>query len=52
MIDEYTEELLAQHEDEITRLKEDKKTKTRLLISVRKYMEICEEEKQLAVWSV
>jgi len=46
--DEHTEELLLLHEDEIKRLKEERRTKAYLLPSVRKYFDICEEEKELA----
>lgn len=46
--DEHTEELLAIHEEEIRRLKEERKLKGPLLASVRKYFEICEDEKELA----
>ncbi|KAI0300522.1 microtubule associated protein-domain-containing protein [Multifurca ochricompacta] len=45
--DEHTEELLLLHEDEIRRLKEERRTKSYLLPSVRKYFDICEEEKEL-----
>ena len=40
--------MLVLHEDEISRLKEERKTKAPLLLSIRKYLEICEEEKELA----
>ncbi|KAF8737335.1 hypothetical protein AX14_013020 [Amanita brunnescens Koide BX004] len=46
--DEHTEELLTIHEDEIRRLKEEKRVKAPLLASIKKYFEICEEEKELA----
>lgn len=46
--DEHTEELLLLHEDEIRRLKEERRTKAHLLPSVRKYFDICGEEKELA----
>ncbi|KAF8483578.1 microtubule associated protein-domain-containing protein [Russula ochroleuca] len=46
--DEHTEELLLLHEDEIRRLKEERRTKAYLLPSIRKYFDICEEEKELA----
>ena len=36
------------HEDEIGRLKEERKTKGPLLVGIRRYFEICEEEKELA----
>ncbi|KXN82934.1 Anaphase spindle elongation protein 1 [Leucoagaricus sp. SymC.cos] len=47
--DEYTEELLAIHEEEIRRLKEDRRLKAPLLATVRKYFDICEEAKELAL---
>jgi protein regulator of cytokinesis 1 len=47
-LDEHTEELLLLHEDEIKRLKEERRTKAYLLPGVRKYFDICEEEKELA----
>ena len=47
-IDEFTEELLAIHEDEIKRLKEERRNKAPLLANIKKYFEICEEEKELA----
>ncbi|KAI9511990.1 microtubule associated protein-domain-containing protein [Russula earlei] len=46
--DEHTEELLLLHEEKIKRLKEERRTKAHLLPSVRKYFDICEEEKELA----
>ncbi|ESK83169.1 microtubule associated protein [Moniliophthora roreri MCA 2997] len=46
--DEHTEELLLIHEEEIRKLKEEKRIKAPLLNSIRKYFEICEEEKELA----
>ncbi|KZT25862.1 hypothetical protein NEOLEDRAFT_1132852 [Neolentinus lepideus HHB14362 ss-1] len=46
--DEHTEELLILHEDEIKRLKEEKRSKAPLLASIKKYFDICEEEKELA----
>ena len=48
-IDEHTEELLALHEKEITRLKEERRIKAPILAAVKKYYEICEEETELAV---
>ena len=48
LLDEYTEDLLTVHEEEIKRLKEEKRKKAPLLASIRKYFEICEEEKELA----
>lgn len=47
-IDEFTEELLAIHEDEIKRLKEERRNKAPLLANIKKYFDICEEEKELA----
>ncbi|EKM53255.1 uncharacterized protein PHACADRAFT_124758 [Phanerochaete carnosa HHB-10118-sp] len=46
--DEHTEELLAIHEEEIRRLKEERKLKGPLLKSIQKYFDICEDEKDLA----
>ncbi|KAH8109431.1 microtubule associated protein-domain-containing protein [Phellopilus nigrolimitatus] len=45
--DEHTEELLTTHEEEIRRLKEERRMKAPLLAGIRKYFEICEEEKEL-----
>lgn len=45
---EATEELLARHEEEIKRLKEEKRTKAPLLAMVKKHREIMEEERELA----
>lgn len=47
-VDEHTEELLTIHEDEIRRLKEERRMKAPLLASIKKYFDICEEEKELA----
>ncbi|KAG7095227.1 hypothetical protein E1B28_006002 [Marasmius oreades] len=46
--DEHTEELLLIHEEEIRKLKEEKRIKAPLLAGIRKYFDICEEEKELA----
>ncbi|KAF8154613.1 microtubule associated protein-domain-containing protein [Crassisporium funariophilum] len=46
--DEYTEELLTIHEDEIRRLKDERRVKAPLLASIKKYFEICDEERELA----
>ncbi|THU93332.1 hypothetical protein K435DRAFT_670441 [Dendrothele bispora CBS 962.96] len=46
--DEHTEELFGIHEDEIRKLQEEKRLKAPLLASVRKYFEICDEERELA----
>ncbi|KAH9950769.1 microtubule associated protein-domain-containing protein [Amylocystis lapponica] len=46
--DEHTEELLSIHEEEIRRLKEERRVKGPLLASIRKYFDICEDEKELA----
>ena len=46
--DEHTEELLAVHEKEIKHLKEERRMKAPLLAGIKKYFEICEEEKELA----
>ncbi|KAG2152738.1 microtubule associated protein-domain-containing protein [Suillus clintonianus] len=45
--DEHTEDLLSQHEHEIARLKAEVRLKMPMLTSIKKYMEICEEEKEL-----
>jgi hypothetical protein len=47
-LDEHTEELLVIHEDEITRLKDERKLKGPLLLSIKKYFDIAEDEKELA----
>ena len=47
MVDEHTEDLLSQHEHEIARLKAEVRFKMPLLTSIKQYMEICEEEKEL-----
>jgi hypothetical protein len=39
----------VQHETELERLRAELKTKSRLLAAVKKYIEICEEEKELEV---
>ncbi|KAH9896871.1 microtubule associated protein-domain-containing protein [Cubamyces lactineus] len=46
--DEHTEELLTIHEEEIRRLKEERRMKGSLLNSVKKYFDILEDEKELA----
>lgn len=46
--DEHTEELLSIHEEEIRRLKEERRLKGPLLASIKKYFEICDDEKELA----
>ncbi|KAG9311435.1 microtubule associated protein-domain-containing protein [Chiua virens] len=45
--DEHTEDLLSQHEHEIARLKAEVRLKTPMLASIKKYLDICEEEKEL-----
>ena len=40
--------MLTIHEDEIKRLKEEKRLKAPILASVKKYFDICNEEKDLA----
>jgi len=49
ILGDYTEELLTIHEDEIRRLNEERRSKAPLLASVRKYFDICKEEKELAM---
>lgn len=46
--DEHTEELLTLHEQEISRLKEERRIKAPLLAGIRRYFEICDEERELA----
>ncbi|KAI0087221.1 microtubule associated protein-domain-containing protein [Irpex rosettiformis] len=46
--DEHTEELLAIHEEEVRKLKEERRLKGTLLTNIRKYFDICQEEKELA----
>ncbi|TBU28439.1 microtubule associated protein-domain-containing protein [Dichomitus squalens] len=46
--DEHTEELLSIHEEEIKRLKEERRMKGPLLHSIKKYFDICDDEKELA----
>ncbi|KAL5521148.1 hypothetical protein ACEPAG_9070 [Sanghuangporus baumii] len=46
--DEHSEDLLTTHEEEISRLKDEKRRKAPLLASITKYFEICEGEKELA----
>ncbi|THH04962.1 hypothetical protein EW145_g5143 [Phellinidium pouzarii] len=46
--DEHTEDLLTIHENEVRRLKEERRIKAPLLANIRKYFEFCEEEKELA----
>ncbi|PIL27511.1 hypothetical protein GSI_10662 [Ganoderma sinense ZZ0214-1] len=46
--DEHTEELLSLHEEEIKRLKDERRLKGPLLNSIKKYFDICEDEKELA----
>jgi protein regulator of cytokinesis 1 len=47
-VDEFSEELLTRHEEEITNLKEELKAKGPLLQNIRKYLDICGEEAELA----
>lgn len=49
MSGDYTEALLTIHEDEIRRLVEERRLKAPLLASVRRYFDICKEEKELAM---
>ncbi|KAI0826615.1 microtubule associated protein-domain-containing protein [Trametes gibbosa] len=46
--DEHTEELLTLHEEEIRRLKDERRMKGPLLTSVKKYFDILDDEKELA----
>ncbi|PVF98682.1 hypothetical protein CPB86DRAFT_814523 [Serendipita vermifera] len=45
--DEHTEDLLNIHEEEIARLKEERRSKAPILVSIRKYYQVCDEQKQL-----
>jgi Ase1/PRC1/MAP65 family protein len=49
LTDGHSEELLVAHEKELERLRGELKSKSRILVSVKKYKEICDEEKELAV---
>ncbi|KZW01124.1 hypothetical protein EXIGLDRAFT_603456 [Exidia glandulosa HHB12029] len=49
--EEHTEELLMLHEEEIARLKDERRTKAPLLAAVRRWMAICGEERELAAAS-
>ena len=40
--------MLTLHEDEIKRLREERRLKAPLLASIKKYFQICDEEKELA----
>ncbi|KAF7798089.1 hypothetical protein EIP86_009303 [Pleurotus ostreatoroseus] len=46
--DEFTEDLLTLHEDEIKSLKLERKLKGSLLTSIRKYFDILQDQKELA----
>ncbi|KAF9527211.1 microtubule associated protein [Crepidotus variabilis] len=46
--DEFTEELLTIHEDEIKRLKQEKRVKAPLLAAIKKYLDVCDEQKELS----
>jgi Ase1/PRC1/MAP65 family protein len=48
-IDVHSEDLLTIHEEEIARLKEERRSKAPILVSIRKYFQICNEQKQLEV---
>jgi Ase1/PRC1/MAP65 family protein len=51
-IDVHSEDLLTIHEEEIARLKEERRSKAPILVSIRKYFQICDEQRQLEVcWS-
>ncbi len=47
VVGEHTEDLLTIHEERITKLKEERKTKATILVAVRKYFQILEEQKEL-----
>ena len=48
IVDEHTEELLSIHEEEVRRLKEERKLKGPLLRNIQKYFDICQDERELA----
>ena len=48
-VGEHTEDLLTIHEEQIAKLKEERKTKATILVAVRKYFQILEEQKELEV---
>ncbi|KAG8816432.1 hypothetical protein FRC19_000363, partial [Serendipita sp. 401] len=47
--DEHSEDLLTIHEEEIVKLKNERRSKAPILVSIRKYYQICEEQKQLEI---
>ena len=47
--DEHTEDLLVIHEEQIAKLKEERKSKATTLVAIRKYFQILEEQKELEV---
>ena len=47
--DEHTEDLLTIHEEQIAKLKEERKSKASTLVAIRKYFQIIEEQKELEV---
>lgn len=48
-LEQHTEDLLSTHEDEIVKLKMERKSKAPILVAIRKYLQICEEQKELEV---
>jgi hypothetical protein len=46
---EHTEDLLTIHEEQIAKLKEERRTKATILVAIRKYFQILEEQKELEV---
>lgn len=48
-VGEHTEDLLTIHEEQIAKLKEERKTKATILVATRKYFQILEEQKELEV---
>jgi hypothetical protein len=47
-LDDHTEELLAIHEEEIRKLKAERREMAPMLTNVNKYFEVCDVEKELA----
>lgn len=47
--DEYSEELLARHEEEILRLKDERRAKAPILVSINKWFDLCDDQRKLDV---
>lgn len=48
LADDFDEDLLTRHEEEIARLKEERRIKAPILASINKYFDVCEDERKLA----